>query len=157
MDFLNSFIDYYREAFTDHTLDVLLGLFLIFVGFLFELKLLGIGSVKVYAELFNVKDAEIRGGGYGFEGSTYYSTIRTYMPGIKTPLYRYKYKGKLYVSTPKLISNRASYNPLPGPCYIYINRRNPKHIYSPELKGVFHIISGMGLVTMLLPFILNVW
>ncbi|MBR4803862.1 MAG: hypothetical protein IK032_04420, partial [Bacteroidales bacterium] len=84
MDFLNSFIDYYREAFTDHSLDVLLGLFLIFVGFLFELKLLGIGSVKVYAELFNVKDCEIRGSGYGFEGSTYYSTIRTYTPGIKT-------------------------------------------------------------------------
>ena len=155
MDFLNSFIDYYRDAFTYGNLAVQFGLFLVFIGFLFELKLLGIGSVKVYAELFNVKDSEIRASGCGWEGNTYYPVIHTYMPGIKTPLYRYKYKGKLYVSAPKLISNRASYNPLPGPCYIYINRRNPKRIYSPELKGVFHIISGMGLATMLLPFILN--
>ena len=79
MDFLNSFIDYYREAFTYGNLAVQFGLFLVFIGFLFELKLLGIGSVKVYAELFNVKDAEIRGGGYGFEGSTYYSTMENCM------------------------------------------------------------------------------
>lgn len=159
MDFLNKFFGYLHDALTANGPDLLaffmyLGLGMVLLGLFFYLKLCGVGSVKVYAELFNVKDGEIRARGHGHINGQFYPSVKIYFPGVKTPMYRYKYNGDLYVSTPLLVSNRASYNPLPGPCYIYINKKNPKHIYSPELKGVFHLLAGMGLAFMFLPFLL---
>ena len=156
MDFLNKFFGYLYDALTANgpgvdTIFIYLGLGMVLLGLFFYLKLCGVGSVKVYAELFNVKDGEIRARGHGHINGQFYPSVKIYFPGVKTPMYRYKYNGDLYVSTPLLVSNRASYNPLPGPCYIYINKKNPKHIYSPELKGVFHLLAGMGLAFMLLP------
>ena len=160
MDFLHKFFVFYRDALTANGPDTLtvftyVGLGMILLGLFFYLKLCGIGSVKVYAELFNVKDGEIRARGHGHINGQFYPSVKIYFPGVKTPMYRYKYNGDLYVSEPLLISNRASYNPLPGPCYIYINPKNPKHIYPSELiKGVFHLLAGMGLAFMFLPFLL---
>ena len=160
MDFLHKFFVFYRDALTANGPDTLtvftyVGLGMILLCLFFYLKLCGIGSVKVYAELFNVKDGEIRARGHGHINGQFYPSVKIYFPGVKTPMYRYKYNGDLYVSTPLLVSNRASYNPLPGPCYIYINKKNPKHIYSPELKGVFHLLAGMGLAFMFLPFVID--
>ena len=160
MDFLHKFFVFYRDALTANGPDTLtvftyVGLGMILLGLFFYLKLCGIGSVKVYAELFNVKDGEIRARGHGHINGQFYPSVKIYFPGVKTPMYRYKYNGDLYVSTPLLVSNRASYNPLPGPCYIYINKKNPKHIYSPELKGVFHILAGMGMAFVFLPFVID--
>ncbi len=160
MDFLHKFFVFYRDALTANGPDTLtvftyVGLGMILLGLFFYLKLCGIGSVKVYAELFNVKDGEIRARGHGHINGQFYPSVKIYFPGVKTPMYRYKYNGDFYVSTPLLVSNRASYNPLPGPCYIYINKKNPKHIYSPELKGVFHLLAGMGLAFMFLPFVID--
>ena len=160
MDFLNKFFGYLYDALTANgpgvdTIFIYLGLGMVLLGLFFYLKLCGVGSVKVYAELFNVKDGEIRARGHGHINGQFYPSVKIYFPGVKTPMYRYKYNGDLYVSTPLLVSNRASYNPLPGPCYIYINKKNPKHIYSPELKGVFHLLAGMGLAFMFLPFVID--
>ena len=157
MNLLNNCVDFYYKAFTHFGLESLfiyLGIFFILLGLFFYRRLLGIGSVKIYAELFNVKDGTIEIIGHGHVGGRYHPMYQRYIYGLKTPQYRYKYEGRFFIGTPSLFTNRASYNPLPGPCYIYINPKKPTHVYSPELKGVLHILAGMGLAFIILPFII---
>ena len=57
MDFLNKFFGYLHDALTANGPDLLaffmyLGLGMVLLGLFFYLKLCGVGSVKVYAELW---------------------------------------------------------------------------------------------------------
>ena len=161
MDFLHKLFGFFYDALTANgpgvdTSFIYLGLGMVVLGLFVYLKLCGVGSVKVYAELFNVKDGEIRARGHGHINGQFYPFVKIYLHRGKNPMYRYKYNGDLYVSSPKVFSNSAIDNPLPGPCYIYINPKNPKHIYPSELiKGVFYLLAGMGLAFMLLPFVID--
>lgn len=126
ISFVQAFYKAYAYEFTDLGVLVLgfLGVLFLFLAFLSCFRMFRIGSVKVKAEIYNVKDETISGEGTELLNGTKYHT-KSYMFGVKTPKYRYEYKGKLYIAEPGIGANTPKYNPLPGPCEIYISKRKP--------------------------------
>ena len=102
------------------------------VGLFIELPLLGFGTRKVDAECFNIKDATVIGRASNI-GQGYF---KFYIPRLKVPTYRYIVDGKLYVSTPDLMSNLPGYNPVAGPCTIRVKKNKPWKMISPLRHSV---------------------
>ena len=113
------------------------------IGLFIELPLLGFGTRKVDAECFNIKDATVTGQARNI-GQGYF---KFYIPRLKVPTYRYIVDGKLYVSTPTLMSNLPGYNPVAGPCTIRVKKKQAvEDDFSFATLCCFHFIcTGLGL------------
>jgi len=122
-----------------------------FIGLFIELPLLGFGTRKVDAELFNIKDATVTGTARNI-GPGYF---KFYIPRLKVPTYRYIVDGKLYVSTPTLMSNLPGYNPVAGPCTIRVKKNKPWKMISPLRHSVASILYALALGWLILPGILS--
>ena len=122
-----------------------------FIGLFIELPLLGLGTRKVDAELFNIKDATVTGTARNI-GQGYF---KFYIPRLKVPTYRYIVDGKLYVSTPTLMSNLPGYNPAAGPCTIRVKKNKPWKMISPLRHSVASILYALALGWLILPGILS--
>ena len=122
-----------------------------FIGLFIELPLLGLGTRKVDAELFNIKDATVTGTARNI-GQGYF---KFYIPRLKVPTYRYIVDGKLYVSTPTLMSNLPGYNPVAGPCTIRVKKNKPWKMISPLRHSVASILYALALGWLILPGILS--
>lgn len=111
------------------------GAFMILLGSLIGRRLRDSGSVEVEAECIDlgVHTAVIGTG-----------TDKTRFPGARCPRYRYTYRGKQYVSGPKLASNRPGYQPALGRCTIRINPGHPEKVYSPERRFAALLLIGIG-------------
>ena len=122
-----------------------------FIGLFIELPLLGFGTRKVDAELFNIKDATVTGQarniGHGY--------FKFYIPRLKVPTYRYIVDDKLYISTPTLMSNLPGYNPVAGPCTIRVKKNKPWKMISPLRHSVASILYALALGWLILPGILS--
>ena len=121
------------------------------VGLFIELPLLGFGTRKVDAECFNIKDATVIGRASNI-GQGYF---KFYIPRLKVPTYRYIVDGKLYVSTPDLMSNLPGYNPVAGPCTIRVKKNKPWKMISPLRHSVASILYALALGWLILPGILS--
>ena len=122
-----------------------------FIGLFIELPLLGFGTRKVDAELFNIKDATVTGTARNI-GPGYF---KFYIPRLKVPSYRYIVDGKLYISTPDLMSNLPGYNPVAGPCTIRVKKNKPWKMISPLRHSVASILYALALGWLILPGILS--
>ena len=121
------------------------------VGLFIELPLLGFGTRKVDAECFNIKDATVIGHARNM-GQGYF---KFYIPRLKVPTYRYIVDGKLYISTPDLMSNLPGYNPVAGPCTIRVKKNKPWKMISPLRHSVASILYALALGWLILPGILS--
>nr|MCR4938758.1 hypothetical protein [Treponemataceae bacterium] len=63
--------------------------------------------------------------------------------------------GKLYVSTPTLMSNLPGYNPVAGPCTIRVKKNKPWKMISPLRHSVAAILYALALGWLILPGILS--
>ena len=122
-----------------------------FIGLFIELPLLGFGTRKVDAECFNIKDATVIGQAHNI-GQGYF---KFYIPRLKVPTYRYIVDGKLYISTPDLMSNLPGYNPVAGPCTIRVKKNKPWKMISPLRHSVASILYALALGWLILPGILS--
>ena len=122
-----------------------------FIGLFIELPLLGFGTRKVDAECFNIKDATVIGHARNM-GQGYF---KFYIPRLKVPSYRYIVDGKLYISTPDLMSNLPGYNPVAGPCTIRVKKNKPWKMISPLRHSVASILYALALGWLILPGILS--
>ena len=122
-----------------------------FIGLFIELPLLGFGTRKVDAECFNIKDATVTGTARNI-GPGYF---KFYIPRLKVPSYRYIVDGKLYISTPDLMSNLPGYNPVAGPCTIRVKKNKPWKMISPLRHSVASILYALALGWLILPGILS--
>ena len=114
-----------------------------FIGLFIELPLLGFGTRKVDAECFNIKDATV----IGHARNMAQGYFKFYIPRLKVPTYRYIVDGKLYISTPDLMSNLPGYNPVAGPCTIRVKKKQAvEDDFSFATLCCFHFIcTGVGL------------
>lgn len=111
------------------------GALLILLGLLIWRRLWDCGSVEVPAECVDLNiHTEMLG------------TVsdRTYFPNSRRPVYRYRYEGQEYCSSPLLSSNRSGYEPALGRCTIRINPEHPEKVYSPERKFAALVLIGIG-------------
>lgn len=122
-----------------------------FIGLFIELPLLGFGTRKVDAELFNIKDATVTGQAHNIRQGYF----NFYIPRLKVPTYRYIVDGKLYISTPDLMSNLPGYNPVAGPCTIRVKKSKPWKMISPLRRYVASILYALALSWLILPGILS--
>ena len=122
-----------------------------FIGFFIELPLLGFGTRKVDAECFNIKDATVTGQAHNIRQGYF----KFYIPRLKVPTYRYIVDGKLYISTPALMSNLPGYNPVAGPCTIRVKKNKPWKMISPLRHSVASILYALALGWLILPGILS--
>ena len=122
-----------------------------FIGLFIELPLLGFGTRKVDAECFNIKDATV----IGHARNMAQGYFKFYIPRLKVPTYRYIVDGKLYVSTPTLMSNLPGYNPVAGPCTIRVKKNKPWKMISPLRHSVASILYALALGWLILPGILS--
>ena len=122
-----------------------------FIGLFIELPLLGFGTRKVDAECFNIKDATVIGHARNM-GQGYF---KFYIPRLKVPTYRYIVDGKLYISTPDLMSNLPGYNPVAGPCTIRVKKSKPWKMISPLRHSAASILYALALGWLILPGILS--
>lgn len=122
-----------------------------FIGLFIELPLLGFGTRKVDAECFNIKDATVTGQAHNIRQGYF----KFYIPSLKVPTYRYIVDGKLYISTPDLMSNLPGYNPVAGPCTIRVKKNKPWKMISPLRHSVAAILYALALGWLILPGILS--
>ena len=122
-----------------------------FIGLFIELSLLGFGTRKVDAERFNIKDATVTGQAHNIRQGYF----KFYIPRLKVPTYRYIVDGKLYISTPELMSNLPGYNPVAGPCTIRVKKSKPWKMISPLRHSVASILYALALGWLILPGILS--
>lgn len=122
-----------------------------FIGLFIELPLLGFGTRKVDAECFNIKDATV----IGHARNMAQGYFKFYIPRLKVPTYRYIVDGKLYISTPDLMSNLPGYNPVAGPCTIRVWKNKPWKMISPLRHSVASILYALALGWLILPGILS--
>lgn len=122
-----------------------------FIGLFIELPLLGFGTRKVDAECFNIKDATV----IGHARNMAQGYFKFYIPRLKVPTYRYIVDGKLYISTPDLMSNLPGYNPVAGPCTIRVWKNKPWKMISPLRHYVASILYALALGWLILPGILS--
>ncbi len=130
---------------------VLIVLIQFFIGLFIELPLLGFGTRKVDAELFNIKDATVTGQAHNIRQGYF----KFYIPRLKIPTYRYIVDGKLYISTPALMSNLPGYNPVAGPCTIRVKKNKPWKMISPLRHSAAAILYALALGWLILPGILS--
>jgi hypothetical protein len=71
------------------------------------------------------------------------------------PTYRYIVDGKLYVSTPALMSNLPGFNPVAGPCTIRVKKNKPWKMISPLRHYAASILYALALGWLILPGILS--
>ena len=122
-----------------------------FIGLFIELPLLGFGTRKVDAECFNIKDATVTGQARNMAQGYF----KFYIPRLKVPAYRYIVDGKLYISTPDLMSNLPGYNPVAGPCTIRVKKSKPWKMISPLRHSAASILYALALGWLILPGILS--
>ena len=122
-----------------------------FIGLFIELPLLGFGTRKVDAECFNIKDATV----IGHARNMAQGYFKFYIPRLKVPTYRYIVDGKLYISTPDLMSNLPGYNPVAGPCTIRVKKNKPWKMISPLRHSAAAILYALALGWLILPGILS--
>lgn len=122
-----------------------LGLALTIFGIHVTAKMYGKHSVEVEAECIGVK--------VGDETIGISPRYRKHYFDVKKPVYRYWYRGKEYIGSPTLTSNRPGYSPKAGPCKIRINPDRPESIYSSERKFVSAILISIGISFMVLPWL----
>ena len=130
---------------------MLIVLFQFLIGLFIELPLLGFGTRKVDAECFNIKDATVTGQAHNIRQGYF----KFYIPRLKVPTYRYIVDGKLYISTPALMSNLPGYNPVAGPCTIRVKKNKPWKMISPLRHSVASILYALALGWLILPGILS--
>lgn len=130
---------------------MLIVLFQFLIGLFIELPLLGFGTRKVDAECFNIKDATV----IGHARNMAQGYFKFYIPRLKVPTYRYIVDGKLYISTPALMSNLPGYNPVAGPCTIRVKKSKPWKMISPLRHSVASILYALALGWLILPGILS--
>ena len=122
-----------------------------FIGLFIELPLLGFGTRKVDAECFNIKDATV----IGHARNMAQGYFKFYIPRLKVPTYRYIVDGKLYISTPALMSNLPGYNPVAGPCTIRVKKNKPWKMISPLRHSAAAILYALALGWLILPGIVS--
>lgn len=130
---------------------LLISLLQFLIGLFIELPLLGFGTRKVDAECFNIRDATVT----GRANSIGQGSFKFYIPRLKIPTYRYIVDGKLYISSPMLMSNLPSYNPVAGPCTIRVKKSKPWKMISPLRHSAAAILYALALGWLVLPGILS--
>ena len=130
---------------------LLIALLQFLIGLFIELPLLGFGTRKVDAECFNIRDATVT----GRANSIGQGSFKFYIPRLKIPTYRYIVDGKLYISSPMLMSNLPSYNSVAGPCTIRVKKNKPWKMISPLRHSVASILYALALGWLILPGILS--